>query len=76
MCFARHQRSSVLAYVPTSIALQIRMLIRVAETRRARGARVVDLMIAATACAEGLPLYTRNPDDVRMLDGVVEIIAV
>jgi predicted nucleic acid-binding protein len=44
--------------------------------RKARGARAVDLMIAATACALDLPLYTRNPDDFRALDGLVEIIAV
>lgn len=29
--------------------------------RKARGARAVDLLIAATACAAGLALYTRNP---------------
>lgn len=44
--------------------------------RKARGARAVDLLIAATAAANELPLYTRNPDDFRGLDGVVEIVAV
>lgn len=44
--------------------------------RKARGARAVDLMIAATACALDLPLYTRNPDDFRALDGLVEIVAI
>ena len=29
--------------------------------RKARGTRAVDLLIAATACAAGLPLITRNP---------------
>lgn len=33
----------------------------VSAGRKARGARAVDLLIAATACATGLPLYTRNP---------------
>jgi predicted nucleic acid-binding protein len=42
--------------------------------RKARGARAVDLMIAATALAHGLPLYTRNAVDLRGLDGLVEIV--
>jgi len=44
--------------------------------RKARGARAVDLLIAATAVANGLPLYTRNPDDFVGLDGLVDVIAV
>lgn len=47
-----------------------------ATGRKARGARAVDLMIAATACSMSLPFYTRNPDDFRGLEGVVEIHAV
>ena len=48
----------------------------VASGRNARGARVPDLMIAATACAAGLALYTRNPDDFQALGGLVEVIAI
>jgi toxin FitB len=38
--------------------------------------RRVDLMIAATAAAHGLPLYTRNPGDFRGLDSAVTVIAI
>jgi predicted nucleic acid-binding protein len=38
--------------------------------------RIADLMIAATAIAEGLPLFTTNPSDFAGLDGLVRIIAV
>ena len=43
--------------------------------RKARGARAVDLLIAATALAAGIPLYTRNADDLRALDELVEVVA-
>ncbi len=46
------------------------------DGRKPRGARAIDLLIAATACAAELPLYTRNPDDFRALGSLVEIIAV
>ncbi len=48
----------------------------VAAGRKARGARAVDLMIAATAHAAQLPLYTRNPDDFKALGELIEVIAV
>jgi predicted nucleic acid-binding protein len=48
----------------------------IARGRKARGARAVDLLIAAVACSQRLPLYTRNPDDFQVLDGLVEIVAV
>ena len=41
--------------------------------RKARGARAVDLLIAAIACSEQLPLYTRNPDDFKALGDLVRI---
>jgi predicted nucleic acid-binding protein len=48
----------------------------VAAGRKARGARAIDLLLAAAACAAGLPLYTRNPDDFRAIGDLVEIVAV
>jgi predicted nucleic acid-binding protein len=44
--------------------------------RKARGTRAVDLLIAATACSVGLPLYTRNEEDFRGLEALVEVIAI
>ena len=43
-----------------------------AKGRKARG-RAIDLLMAATALAEGLPLYTRNPDDFRGLTDLVDV---
>lgn len=43
---------------------------------KARGPRAIDLLIAATAIAHGLPLYTRNPDDLRGLDPLLEMVPV
>jgi len=40
---------------------------------KARGARAVDLLIAATALAGELPLYTRNGADFAGLDGLIDI---
>lgn len=46
----------------------------VASGRKARGAPAVDLLVAATAVAAGLPLYTRNGDDFRAVDELVDVV--
>lgn len=46
-----------------------------AHGRSPRG-RAVDLLIAAVAVAEGLPLYTRNPGDFSGLDGLLDLVTV
>jgi predicted nucleic acid-binding protein len=44
--------------------------------RKARGRRAVDLLIAATAVAAQLPLYTCNPTDFEGLADVVRVVSV
>lgn len=48
----------------------------VAATGHSPRRRVADLLIAATAHANGLPLYSRNPDDFAGLDGMIDIVAI
>ncbi|OHV38218.1 MULTISPECIES: type II toxin-antitoxin system VapC family toxin [Pseudofrankia] len=38
--------------------------------------RAVDLMIAATAVSNQLPLYTANPDDFKGTEGIVDVVGV
>jgi hypothetical protein len=45
------------------------------EGKRSRR-RVIDLLIAAVAVANGLPLYTRNPSDFKGLHELIAVIAV
>lgn len=47
-----------------------------ATGRKARGAGAVDLMIASTAVAHRMPLYTMNAKDLRGLEQVLEIVDV
>ena len=47
----------------------------IATGRRPRR-RIADLMIAATAIAHGLPLFTTNPDDFTGLAGLLTLVPV
>lgn len=38
--------------------------------------RIADLLIAATAIAEGLPLFTTNPDDYAGLSNLIDVVPV
>lgn len=38
--------------------------------------RIADLMIASIAVAEGLPLFTTNPDDFKGLDDLLTVVPV
>ncbi len=44
--------------------------------RKARGKRALDLLIAATALAAELPLYTRNPSDFDGLRTLIDVSSV
>jgi predicted nucleic acid-binding protein len=43
---------------------------------RSSRTRFADLLIAATAAANGLPLYTRNPADFAGLEQILEVFAI
>lgn len=45
----------------------------IAAGRKARGKRAVDLLIAATALAARLPIYTANPVDFGGLEALIEL---
>jgi len=53
-----------------------RMSAAVLASGRTPRRRVADLMIAATAAVEGLPLYTTNPSDFAGLEGLLTLVPV
>jgi predicted nucleic acid-binding protein len=44
--------------------------------RKPRGRRTFDLLIAATALAAGIPVYTRHPSDFAGLERLLRVVAV
>ena len=47
-----------------------------AAGRKTRGRRAFDLLIAATALAAQLPLYTRDPADFAEVTSLLEVVAI
>jgi predicted nucleic acid-binding protein len=45
----------------------------VAVGRKTRGRRSIDLLLAASALAADLPLFTRNPEDFAGLEALIEV---
>ncbi len=52
-----------------------RIYAAVAAGRKARGRRTMDLLIAATALSNKLPLYTHNAEDFAGLESLLDIVA-
>ena len=52
-----------------------RVFAAVRAAGRTRRSRLADLLIASTAIANELAIYTRNPSDFRALEKIVDIVA-
>ena len=52
-----------------------RMFAAARAVRQSSRSRLADLLIASTAAANNLPLYTRNPADFQTLKRVVRVVA-
>ena len=53
-----------------------RMFAAARAAKQSSRSRLADLLIASTAGANNLPVYTRNPDDFKALKAIVKVIAV
>jgi predicted nucleic acid-binding protein len=53
-----------------------RMFAAARAAGRTSRSRLADLLIAATAAASGLPVYTRNPSDFDALKAIIKVVAV
>jgi hypothetical protein len=52
-----------------------RIFVATKSAGRFSRARLADLLVASTAAANGLPLYTRNPSDLVALEAIITVIA-
>jgi predicted nucleic acid-binding protein len=53
-----------------------RMFAAARASGRSSRARLADLLIASTAAANGLPLYTRNPSDFDALKRILKVVSI
>ncbi len=53
-----------------------RMFAAARAAGRTSRSRLADLLIAATAAAAGVPIYTRNPSDFEALKAIVTVVAI
>ena len=53
-----------------------RMFAAARAAGRSSRARLADLLIASTAAANGLPLYTRNPSDFDALKRILKVVSI
>jgi predicted nucleic acid-binding protein len=65
-----------LPYDPGAARLYGQICASVRASGREPRKRASDLMTAATAASNQLPLYTANPDDFKGAEGLVEVVAV
>jgi predicted nucleic acid-binding protein len=82
----RAGRTAILQHVEATFeplpydAAAARMFGQICAAVRAAGrkprTRAADLMIAATAASNGLPLYTANPEDFRGIESMVEVVGI
>lgn len=65
-----------LPYGTEAARLYARICVAVRNSGRKPRGRATDLMIAATAASNGLPLYAANPDDFRGAEEIIEVVGV
>jgi hypothetical protein len=78
MAVLQHAESTFdpLPYDPAAARLYGQICAAVQAAGRQPRKRIADLMIAATAASNQLPLYTANPDDFKGAESLVEVVGV
>jgi len=63
-----------LPFDPEAARMYGRMFAAARAAKQSSRSRLADLLIAATAAANNLPVYARNPDDFNALKAIVKVI--